>query len=103
MKRALPVLPQRGADLHEAAADAVDRPAAEAGLRDLQGQHDRLVGGRAEIERGGEGAGKPVDQAAVEAKGHHIAAEVGGLARPHVVEAWDRRWSYGVVVADNGR
>ena len=89
-------LAERRADLHQTAAGALQRVAVHPRLGNLQVEHDRLVVRRSEIERAGEGAGEAVRQAAVEAKGHDVAAEMrrpragrhrrsrgSGSGRPH--------------------
>ena len=69
----------------------------------LQVEHDRLVVGRSEVERAGEGAGEAVRQAAVEAKGHDVAAEMRHFARTDIGEAGNEARSDRIVVADDRR
>src|SRR5580692_2666706 len=94
---------KRGADLDQAAAGALQRMAAQPRHGDLQVEHDRLVVRRAEIERAGEGAGDAVGEAAVETKGHDVAAEVRRLSRTDIGEAGDHARADRVVVADDCR
>lgn len=59
--------------------------------------------GWAEIECSGGTAGEPVHQAAIEAKRHHAAGEVRGLARADIMKTRQRYRSDGIVVANDCR
>ena len=72
-------------------------------VSDLQVEHDRLVVGWSEVERAGKRAAKPVRKAAVETKGHDVAAEMRHLTRTYIGEAGDETGSDCIVVADDRR